>query len=82
MDGSGGPPTARVGHMAWLMAGAERPLLPGRGLRGPPPDPGRGQRPYRLASRRVVAAGAQVQIHPAALPIDLIDLPLSVLEGE
>jgi hypothetical protein len=40
-----------------------------------------------LASRRVIPAGAQVQVHPAALRLDLIDLALAVvlaagLEGE
>jgi hypothetical protein len=32
----------------------------------------RGWPPYRLAPRRVVAAGAQVQVDPAALPLELI----------
>jgi hypothetical protein len=30
-------------------------------------------------SRRVVAAGAEMQIHAAALPLDLIDLALAVV---
>jgi hypothetical protein len=30
-----------------------------------------------LASRRIIAAGAEVQVHPAALPLDLIDLVLA-----
>jgi hypothetical protein len=34
---------------------------------------------YRLASRWVVPAGAQVQVHPAALPLDLVDLALAVV---
>jgi hypothetical protein len=33
----------------------------------------------RLASRQVVPAGAQVQVHPAALQLDLIDLALAVV---
>jgi hypothetical protein len=32
-----------------------------------------------LASRRIIAAGAEVQVHPAALPLDLIDLALAVV---
>ena len=32
-----------------------------------------------LASRPVVPAGAQVQVHPTALPLDLIDLALAVV---
>jgi hypothetical protein len=32
-----------------------------------------------LASRRVVPVGAQVQVHPAALPLDLVDLALAVV---
>jgi hypothetical protein len=40
-----------------------------------------------LASWRVVPAGAEVQVYPAALPLDLIHLALAVvlaagLEGE
>ena len=51
------------------------------------PPPVEGGSPDRLASPRVVAAGAEVQVHPAALPLDLIDLALAVvlaagLEGE
>ena len=51
----------------------------------PIPDDGSG--PNRLASRRVVPSGTQVQVHPVALPLDLIDLALAVilavgLEGE
>ena len=77
----------RAGGLARVVAGAERPPLPGRGLRRPPAATGRGQRPYRLASRRVVPAGAEMQVHPAALPLHLIDLALAVilaagLEGE
>jgi hypothetical protein len=32
----------------------------------------------RLVLRRVVASGAEVQVHPAALPLDLVDLALAV----
>jgi hypothetical protein len=32
-----------------------------------------------LVSRRVVPACAQVQVHPAALPLGLVDLPLAVI---
>jgi hypothetical protein len=53
------------------VASAERPALPHRGLRGPPAGSGRGQRP-QLASRQIVPAGAQVQVHPAAVPLDLV----------
>jgi hypothetical protein len=42
-------------------------------------QPGQGQRPTRLVSRRVVPADAEVQVHPAALPLDLIDLALAVV---
>jgi hypothetical protein len=40
-----------------------------------------------LSPRWVVAAGAEVQVHPAALPLDLVDLAFAVvlaggLEGE
>jgi hypothetical protein len=68
----------RAGDLAWILAGAERPPLPDPGLRRPPAGAGRGQR-HRLASPRVVTADAEVQIHPAALPLDLIDLPLAVV---
>jgi hypothetical protein len=61
----------RAGGLAWLVASAERPALPHRGLRGPPAGSGRGPRP-QLASRQIVPAGAQVPVHPAALPLDLI----------
>jgi hypothetical protein len=72
--------------VAWVVAGAERPPLPDRGLRWPPATPGRGRRRH-LASRWVVAADAKVQVHPAALALDLIDLAFAVvlasgLEGE
>jgi hypothetical protein len=48
--------------------------------------PGRGQRRH-LAWRWVVAAGTKVQVHPAALPLDLVDLAFAVvlaagLEGQ
>jgi hypothetical protein len=33
-----------------------------------------------LASRWVVAAGAQVQVHPAALPLDLVVLSGRVVQ--
>jgi hypothetical protein len=33
----------------------------------------------RLASRRVVPAGAKVQVHPAALPLNLVDLAFAVV---
>jgi hypothetical protein len=33
----------------------------------------------RLASRRVVSADAEMQVHPAALPLDLIDLAFAVV---
>jgi hypothetical protein len=49
--------------LARLVAGAERPPLPGRGLRGPPAPAGRERQNGRLASRWVVAAGAEVQVH-------------------
>jgi hypothetical protein len=64
LAGPGGRPTAA--------ATGSRPA-------GPPAAPEPGQRPYRLASRWVVAAGAQVQVDPAALPLDLIDLTLAVV---
>jgi hypothetical protein len=55
---------------------------------GPPPGRGR-SRPQagRLAPRWLVAAGPQVQIHPAALELELVDLALAVvlaagLEGQ
>jgi hypothetical protein len=51
----------------------------GRGLRGPPACAARRQRHGGLAPRRVVPAGAEVQVHPAALPLDLIDLALAVV---
>src|SRR5688500_9310507 len=41
--------------------------------------PRRGRRHDRLASRRVVPAGAEVQVHPAALPLDLVDLAFAVV---
>jgi hypothetical protein len=41
--------------------------------------PGRGQRPHRLASRRVIPAGAKMQVDPASLPLDLIDLAFAVV---
>jgi hypothetical protein len=69
---------SRAGGLAWVVAGAEWPPLPGRGLRGVPAATGRERRPYRLGSRWVLAAGAQVQVDPAALPLDLIDLALAV----
>jgi hypothetical protein len=41
---------------------------------------GRGQRHSRLASRRVVPAGAEVQVHPAVLPLSLVvDLALTAV---
>jgi hypothetical protein len=54
---------------------------------GPSTTLRRGQPPHRLASGRLVAAGAQVQEDAAALPLDLIDLALAVvlttgLEGQ
>jgi hypothetical protein len=33
----------------------------------------------RLTSQRVVSAGAEVQVHPAALPLDLVDLAFAVV---
>jgi hypothetical protein len=55
-----------------VLAGPERSPLPDRGLRGPPTNPRRGQPPHRLASGPAVAAGTQVQEHPAALPLDFV----------
>jgi hypothetical protein len=81
-------PTARTGRLAWLRVGAERPSLPDRRLPGPPAETRGGrQQPHRLASRGVVPAGAQVQVHPVALELKLVDLALAVvltagLEGE
>jgi hypothetical protein len=40
---------------------------------------GRGQQHGRLASRRVALAGAEVQVYPAALPVDLVNLALAVV---
>jgi hypothetical protein len=77
----------RAGGLARVVTDPERSPLLGRGLRGPPAPAGRDQRPYRLASRWIVPAGAQVEVHPAALPLHLIDLAFAVvlatgLEGE
>ena len=55
----------RTGRLAWVLAAAERPPLSGRGLRRPRPATGRGQEYGALGSRWVVAAGAEVQAHPA-----------------
>jgi hypothetical protein len=57
--------------MARVVAGAEWTQLSSRGLRGPLAGSERGQRPH-LASRQVVPAGAEVQVHPAALQLDLV----------
>jgi hypothetical protein len=66
--------------MARAVAGAQRPPLPDRVLRRPPASTGRGgRRPGHLASRRVVPPRAQVQQHPATLPLNLVDLALAVL---
>jgi hypothetical protein len=43
--------------------------------------PGRGRRHGRLASRRVVAAGAEVQVRPAALRLHLIDFAFAILRA-
>jgi hypothetical protein len=82
-------PTPCPEPVAWRgsMQAPKRPLLPGRDLRRPPAATGRDQQSNHLASRRVVSAGAQVQVDPAALPLDLVDLALAVvlaagLEGE
>ena len=40
---------------------------------------GRRQRPGCLELRRVVPPGTKMQVHPAALPLDLIDLALAVV---
>jgi hypothetical protein len=65
-------PLPRAGRLARVLAGPKRSPLPDRGLRGPPTNPRRGQPPHRLASGRAVAAGTQVQEHPAALPLDFV----------
>jgi hypothetical protein len=74
-------PTARTGRLAWLRAGAERPSLPDRRLPRPPAETGGGQRPHRLASRGVVPADAQVQVHPVALELKLVDLAFAVVHA-
>jgi hypothetical protein len=48
-------------------------------VRRPPAPTGREGQPGHLASRQVVPAGAQVQIHPAALPLHLIHLALALV---
>jgi hypothetical protein len=50
-----------------------------RGDPGPPAETGGGQQPHHLASRGVIPAGAQMQVHPATLPLDLIHLALAVI---
>ena len=66
---------------------SQRPPLPDRSLPMCTGRPRTRAATRRLASRRVVPAGAQVQVHPATLPLNLIDLALAVvltasLEGQ
>jgi hypothetical protein len=75
-----------AGGVAWAVANGEWPPVPGRGMRGSPALVG--WRPYsqELASV-VLAPGAEMEVHPAALPLDLVDLAFAVLlpaglEGE
>jgi hypothetical protein len=62
---------ARGGRRTAAATGSRPARATGRPQRRRPPN--------RLASRPVVAADAQVQVHPAALPLDLIDLALAVV---
>jgi hypothetical protein len=60
------------------VTGAEWPPLPGRGLQRASGSTGRRQ--YgRLASGRVAPAGAEVQVHLVALPLNLTDLAFTVV---
>ena len=67
-----GRPAALPGasSVARALADAVRSPLPGRGVRRPPAYAG--WRASELGIAAVVAAGAEVQVHPAALPLDLV----------
>ena len=52
--GEAGPSHCLSGDLARVLAGAQRPPLPDRGLRGPRAATVRGQRPHRLDVPRLV----------------------------